>query len=75
MLVYALYKFLNKVVIRMFEFVFHFLFHIKISELRIWSYINDFNTKKAFFDSSERLKSLKRDYNKNGTHPSGMWGC
>ena len=18
---------------------------------------------------------LKRDYNKNGTHPSGMWGC
>ena len=19
--------------------------------------------------------ALKRDYNKNGTHPSGMWGC
>ena len=20
-------------------------------------------------------RALKRDYNQNGTHPSGMWGC
>ena len=24
---------------------------------------------------NRRLLPLKQDYNQNGTHPSGMWGC
>ena len=56
-LVHALYQILNKVLIKMFDFIFDFFVYIKIPQEFGLISVNC-NTKKAFYDSLERLISF-----------------